>query len=367
MALNVYELARSRPLSRTVDAASVVLQFIAFYSADELAVNAAVLSVAPTSFDGYLRVRASQQPQGAGVWLCEVEYAFSQLNLDATAAPAPGETDPLGSEYTGIDITAGQVHITQSIRTTHRWQAADQLAAGSIGLAPLEVSGGSSLDVIESGATAGPGDVGKKVVIGNQPGWTPGVYTIVAAPAGNKWTLDRSPGPAGTKGGSWVFLADDAAIGTAANYKQAIGVRDGRVEGADIYAPAEEFGLVSQVGPFYLSHKRLIRALAATVNSAPWRGFAAGELLYLGCSARPGPNNAWALNHKFAAGQNLYAVPVSDTLVVPSKQAWEYLWVTYRDGVDGTAVTKTPDRAYTEQVYKFSDFTAGFALLNLAG
>ena len=368
MALNVYELARSRPLARDTGTATAALKFVALYSSDQDAVYNAVLATAPLTFDGYRRTGCRVEPQAGGVWAAEVEYSFSQLSLDAVAAAAPDETTPLGPEYTGLDITAGQVHITQSLKTTRRWQAADQAATG----VNLKVHATDPLRVTPDGYTPAGADLTKKLLTAALPGWTAGAYSITAlAGGGTDWLLDRSPAAVGTAGGRWMLVADPSAVGTAADYKQAIGVTTDTVAGTDIFAPHEEFGLVSQVGPFYLSHKRLIRSLAATVNNAPWRGFAAGELLYLGASAQCGPANVWVVNHKFAAGENLYCIPVSADLMIPSKLAWEYLWVTYQQGTSAgggvPAITQTPNRAFTEQVYRYSDFAAGFALLNLAG
>jgi hypothetical protein len=364
VALNVYELARSRPLSRDVEAATLTLKFLAMYSSSETDVYGAVLAAAPTALDGYPRVGQRCEPMGAGVWACEVSYAFSQLSLDATPRAAPGEGDPLGPEYSGIDITAGQVHVTQSLKTSRRWQAADQVATG----VNLTVDAANSLMVTPDGWTVSGADTLKKVLVASLPGWTPGVYAVGAI-TGGQWTLDASPAAVGTTGGRWMLTTDPNATGTAVDYKQAIGVTTDAVAGCDIFAPHEEFGLVSQVGPFTLAHKRLIRSLAATVNNAPWRGFAGGELLYLGCTARCGPGNVWVLNHKFAAGENLYCVPITPDLMLPAKLAWEWLWTPYPSTAPaGTPdILRVPTRAYTEQVYRFSDFTASFALLNLAG
>jgi hypothetical protein len=123
VALNFYELAQSRPLERTIENASITLKWIAMYATNENVVYAALLAlVAPTRWDGLRRSEVKLDPQGGGVWMCEVTYAWTPLTQDSPEqqqpeGPKPG--DPLGPEWS-FDGSAGQVHVTQSIQTKQR-------------------------------------------------------------------------------------------------------------------------------------------------------------------------------------------------------------------------------------------------------
>lgn len=351
MALNVYELARSRPLTIGPDSVTLSLKFVAAYSTDVDAVYAAVLAAAPTTFDGYLRSGARCDPQGVGLWVCEVEYTLSPSSLDGTIPAAPTDSTSLGPNYQ-VEITAGQVHITQSLRTNRKWQAADQIAGG----VNLTVDAANNLKVTPDGYAVAAGDVGKSLVIQDGNGWTGGVYTV-AAQGGGQWTLGASPAAVSTSGGKWVLVASINAVGTADSFKQAIGVTTSGVAGADIYTPAVSFSVVTQADPFNLPQIRVLRDLTATVNNATWYGFDAGEVLYLGCSTQVGVANKWTLTHKFAIGKNVLACPVSDTLVVPLKPAWDYLWCTYQAATGAGQVLQVPKAAYVEQVYRYTDFS----------
>jgi len=139
------------------------------------------------------------------------------------------------------------------------------------------------------------------------------------------------------------------------NYQGAINVTRDRVEGTDVFAPKFEFTITVQRYPVLLPYLRLIRSLVATTNKNKWRGFEAGELIYLGMTGTCKPGEVWSLTHKFAVGTNLADFDVGQ-ITVPSKKAWQFLWVTYTDAVDQALLVQKPYAAYVERVYDESDF-----------
>lgn len=373
MALNFYELAKSRPVDRSVESISETLKFIGMYSTDENAVAAGLLAVSPTIYNTLRRQRYKLEPLGAGVWMCDVEYAWNALTqpdspsdlnpADGTPPSNPTYTDDtnLGPEW-GFDITAGQVHITQSLGTRYRWAASDAAATGN----NLAVDATTATIVTPDTYVPDALDVGKTVLISggvdDNQAWVTGSYKVVAV-AGGQWRLNAAPAPIGTTGGLWSLVTDPAAIGSAPNYKQAIGVTRDRVEGTEIFAPKFEFTITASYFPLKLPYMRLIRKLCARTNAYPWGGFAVGEVVYLGATGQCAPGSVWRVTHKFAAGENLYAVPVSlDTdgkpaIVVPYKGAWEYLWTIYGPSVDANQLIEIPKAAYVEKVYRQGDFS----------
>ena len=145
----------------------------------------------------------------------------------------------------------------------------------------------------------------------------------------------------------------------APNYGGAINVRDDRVEGTDVTVPVFSFsethyydqGLVTQ--PF----KYLIFQLTGRVNSAGFKGFATGEVLFLGASGKRSGQDQWGITYKFAASPNIVGQPIGPGGLSVSKLGWEYLWVRFEDVVNDNTLVKQPVAYYVEQVYPYADLT----------
>ncbi|VTU02442.1 Uncharacterized protein OS=Isosphaera pallida (strain ATCC 43644 / DSM 9630 / IS1B) GN=Isop_2424 PE=4 SV=1 [Gemmataceae bacterium] len=141
--------------------------------------------------------------------------------------------------------------------------------------------------------------------------------------------------------------------------KRAIGLADGRVEGVDVFAPAFRFTVEAQRAVCSLAYMNAVRDLTGRVNyGAAFYGFQAGEVLYLGASARPGSTSRWAVTHSFAVQRNEVNLRISDTIVVPVKKGWDYIWVGYRKGLNTimNQVVNVPAAAFVEYVYDNGDF-----------
>lgn len=120
MALNFFEKAMSRAVERAIPNASVTLKWTAMYSYDELQVYVGLLLVAPTRWDGLRRSRVALEPQGGGVWFCEVEYAWTSQTQDSADTPPDNQNfnpaAPITAEWS-FDGSAQTVHVTQSVQT----------------------------------------------------------------------------------------------------------------------------------------------------------------------------------------------------------------------------------------------------------
>jgi len=144
-------------------------------------------------------------------------------------------------------------------------------------------------------------------------------------------------------------------LGGAINY-------DGQnVNGVDIVVPVYAFSEThyftdAQVTPAY---KATLFNLTGTVNNASWRGFSAGEVLFLGASGSKRGNDLWELQFRFSASPNKSDIQVGEITGI-AKKGWEYLWVLYAEDVDDTAksIVKKPIGVHVERVYPTSDFTA---------
>jgi len=150
------------------------------------------------------------------------------------------------------------------------------------------------------------------------------------------------------------------ATGNAPDYKGAIGVTKDTVEGVDIQVPVFHW-METHYIPAYMvdqSYKIKLSNLTGTVNSLPFRGFAAGEVIFQGAAGnyREGQDD-WEITYSFAASPNQQNITIGDITGI-DKKGWEYLWARYEDTEDATAkaLVKKPTAVYVEQVYPYSDF-----------
>jgi len=155
-------------------------------------------------------------------------------------------------------------------------------------------------------------------------------------------------------------ISRTAASGSAPDFKGAIGVTSNGVEGVDITVPVYAFTYT-----YYLEPERVTQGfraqifnLTGKVNSGSFRGFAAGEVLFLGATGSVRRGEKWEITFRFAASQNRTNINVGG-ITVPSKKGWEYLWVRYAEQEDENAKTlvQQPIAAYVERVYDEADFS----------
>lgn len=151
--------------------------------------------------------------------------------------------------------------------------------------------------------------------------------------------------------------------------EHAIGVDGNSVNGVDIVIPqltwTETYDVPSQyVTSAYIKN---VASLTGTVNSAAFRTFAAGEVLFVGASgsqewdAEKG-NGPWTLAFKFIASPNAGAGQTVPALEVGSitgieKRGHDYLWVRYEDSVTDDTLIKKPKHVYVNKVYRDGNFS----------
>ena len=137
---------------------------------------------------------------------------------------------------------------------------------------------------------------------------------------------------------------------------------EGNVNGVDVTMPVLNFTETHTMNGSRVttSYKKTVAALTGTVNSSGFRGFSAGEVMFLGASGTKRskkPNAPWEITFRFAVSPNQSSLQVGK-LKVPNKRGWDYLWVRYADKVADNRknVIKEPVAAYVEQVYPTGDF-----------
>jgi len=163
---------------------------------------------------------------------------------------------------------------------------------------------------------------------------------------------------------SLATVARYAAPGkTAPDFKGAIGVTADSVEGVDITVPVYQFAETHYLPDSVATpeYKATLFWLTGKVNNSAFKGFAAGECLFLGAAGSKRGCGDWEITYRFAASPNVTDLVVGDITGI-SKKGWEYLWVRYEDVEDtvAKALVKRPVAVYIEQVYPYGD-------LNLLG
>jgi hypothetical protein len=140
----------------------------------------------------------------------------------------------------------------------------------------------------------------------------------------------------------------------------AIGVTQDSVEGCDVTVPVYNF---SETHYFEASvvtdpYKAAIYSLTGKTNSGTFKGFQAGEVLFLGASGsqRQG-DGVWEITFRFAASPNMTNLSIGGSSGI-AKKGWEYLWVRYEDAEDSGAksVVKKPKFVFVERVYDAGNF-----------
>ena len=147
---------------------------------------------------------------------------------------------------------------------------------------------------------------------------------------------------------------------TPPDFQGAIGATGESVEGVDVTVPVYNFSETHYVAAESVTgaYKATLFALTGRVNVAPFRGFAAGEVLFLGASGSKRGEEDWEITFRFAASPNATGITVGEITGI-SKRGWDYLWVRYQDAEDSTAkaLVKRPVAAYVERVYYDGDFS----------
>ena len=147
---------------------------------------------------------------------------------------------------------------------------------------------------------------------------------------------------------------------TTPDFARAINVTENSAEGVDITVPVSSFTETHYLPASAVTgaYKAVVFRLTGRVNGSPWRGFAAGEVLFLGAEGSRRGGGDWELSFKFAASPNVAGQTIGDCSPV-DKEGWHLLWIRYEDIEDESArmLVKRPRAVYVEQVYEYADFT----------
>jgi hypothetical protein len=194
-------------------------------------------------------------------------------------------------------------------------------------------------------------------------------------PSGTPKTIGESTFDFDTTGGSARILAayNQTNYGpSATKFANAINVRGGAVDGVDIVTPKLAFTVHQRFAgdSITLQWLRAVVNLTGTTNLAPFLGFAAGEVLFLGASGQQ-PTQFYDngqvvkgerdVSFSFVVSPNLSGLQFG-TINQVSKKGHQYIWWEYRDR-KVAAQGETPAKILTDlvgvhvaTVYRETDF-----------
>lgn len=205
-----------------------------------------------------------------------------------------------------------------------------------------------------------------------------GVYEVKATYSSRtdpEWTYETVGGTAKITQSKevrdfWPTASEDGSVKDAPDFNGAIGVDSDSVQGCEVTVPVFRFTATVRVPAevVTLEYLRNVYLLTGTTNEAEFRGFPAGEVLFLGLTGTQRGAEKAALTFHFVASPNVEEYYVHGMGPV-EKRGHDYVWFRYADKieVDGdgneVAVVKWPVAMYVERVYDEGDFT----LLGLGG
>lgn len=145
---------------------------------------------------------------------------------------------------------------------------------------------------------------------------------------------------------------------SAPSFFGAIGVDDQNVSGVDIVVPTYNFTETHTLSDAQVNtaYKVTLADLTGSINSAAFKGFAAGEVLFMGASGSKRGSDDWEIVYKFSVSRHRSNFTVGD-ITVANKRGWDYMWIRYSDEVSDNNLIKKPSGVYVEQVYPYCDFT----------
>lgn len=145
-------------------------------------------------------------------------------------------------------------------------------------------------------------------------------------------------------------------------HKGAINVKaDGDVEGVEIVIPALKmtYTFNHPAGIVTESFARLLASVTGRTNSATFRGFAAGELLFAGASGSDGTDADASISYSFVASSNETSLTIGEITSI-AKAGHDYAWVEFEDDIDTGEAIRPPKRVHVERVYDSFNFATVF-------
>jgi hypothetical protein len=148
--------------------------------------------------------------------------------------------------------------------------------------------------------------------------------------------------------------------GTPPDMKGGINVTSDGPQGISRSVPVYNFSETHTIAAAAMTgaYKAAIFGLTGRVNDAAFKGFAAGEVLFLGARGASNANGDFEISFSFSALPNVSGATFGPFTGV-TKKGWDYLWVYSAEEEDSTAkrVVRRPVSAYVMQVFPYGNLS----------
>lgn len=193
---------------------------------------------------------------------------------------------------------------------------------------------------------------------------------ILVTYKGTDGTLQQNEGTPfsfDTSGGTQTITQSLQTIGkypaeTAPDLGGAINYDDEQVNGVEIVQKVLNFTETGffAAGTITTNFRKKLASMTGKTNSASWRGYDAGELLFRGVTGSGKTHLPCELTFSFSYSENRSNFTVGD-ITVSNKKGWEYMWVRYGKKIDTSTgkpfLVKRPIAVYVEKLFEEVSFT----------
>ena len=142
------------------------------------------------------------------------------------------------------------------------------------------------------------------------------------------------------------------------DFKGAIGVTKDSVEGVDIIIPSLKFSETHPIPAALVTtgYVATLAGLTGKVNNAPWRGFPAESVLFVGAQGQSQSDGIVSTTFSFEVGQNATLTIAGISGI--DKTGFQYVWTRYEDHADEDVnlLIKQPKWVFVETVYQAANF-----------
>ena len=137
-----------------------------------------------------------------------------------------------------------------------------------------------------------------------------------------------------------------------------LNVDDKELKGHDVYTPRFTYRQTVRRSSMSDAAIKLLYTMAATVNDAGWKIFAAGECLFLGAQVRQEAADRYQLTYSFIGSPNktFNVELISGATVTVHKIGWDYVWYAFGKEPEGGVLKKGVTAVYYSRVYQRTNF-----------
>ena len=135
------------------------------------------------------------------------------------------------------------------------------------------------------------------------------------------------------------------------------GINDG--EGTEIIMPVGHFSETHYMSnaKCTAAYRKKVTKMVGKINSSAFKGYAAGEVLFMGASGSKTGNDKWQVTFNFSVNSAQSNLTIGNITGV-SKDAWDIIWAQYteEENSDKTEIVKKVKAVHVEQVYESANF-----------